>query len=118
MNKQLLWVVVSLLMAGLFGCGEQSPTQAFNEWRNAIVSGKIDAANKLTADEPSINAIFAEAVKDDVAEGKNLKSGTVIGEEIQGDKALIKMKGADGKITVFVMRKSDGKWKVFHKDQQ
>ena len=118
MNRQLLLVAVSLLVAGLFGCGEQTPTQAFNEWKSAIVSGKIDAANKLTADAPEMNDLYVMATKDDAMEGKILKSGTVIAEEVKGDKAFIKMQGGDGKTVVFTMRKSDGKWKLSHKEQK
>ena len=118
MNRQLLLVAVSLLMAGLFGCGEQTPTQAFNEWKSAIVSGKTDAANKLTADAPEVNDLYVMAAKEDAFEGKILNSGTVIAEEVKGDEALIKMQGGDGKTAVFVMRKSDGRWKISHKKQK
>ena len=117
MNKRLL-IALSGLVLGLSGCGEQSPAQAFDEWRNAIVSGKIDAANELTADDPTTNTLFAEAVKDNVAEGKILKSGTVVAENVEGDKAIIKMKGPDGKTIDFVMLKSQGKWKLVHKQQK
>ena len=83
MKKNYL-IAVSALAIYLSGCGdsEQTPTQVFNEWKTAIVAGKIDAANKLTADEPAFNAILAEAVKDNEAEGKILKSGSIIGEEV------------------------------------
>ena len=46
--KNVFLITMSVLTACLFGCGEQTPTQAFGEWRNAIVSGKIDAANEFT----------------------------------------------------------------------
>ena len=119
MKKNYLFAV-SALAIYLSGCGdsEQTPTLVFNEWKTAIVSGKIDAANKLTADEPSFNAILAEAVKDNEAEGIILKSGSIIGEDIKGDKATIKMKGANGKTTDFVLVKSQGKWKLSHKESK
>lgn len=117
--KKLLIACMIIAGMGIFtGCGEQTPTQAFKEWRNAIISGKIDAANKLTADEQSLNSIFAEAVKDNEAEGKVLKSGTIVSEDVKGDKAVIKMKGSDGKTTDFIMVKSQGKWKISHKGQK
>lgn len=117
--KNCFFAIAMIAVAvGLTGCGEQTPTQAFKEWRNAIISGKIDAANKLTADEQSLNSIFAEAVKDNEAEGKVLKSGSIVSEDINGDKAVIKMKGSDGKTTDFIMVKSHGKWKISHKGQK
>ena len=107
-----------ILLAGIFvfsGCGEQSPTQAFNNWRSAIIAGNINAANELTGKgEAEMNGIYAEAVKDNVAEGKILKSGTIVSEEINGDKATIKMKGEDGKTADFVMIKTQGQWKISH----
>ena len=53
-----------------------------------------------------------------MAEGKILKSGTVVAENVEGDKAIIKMKGLDGKTIDFVMLKSQGKWKLVHKQQK
>ena len=53
---------------------------------------------------------MVETVKDDDFEGKILKVGTIIGKSIRGDKAIIKVKGADGKTYDFVMMKSQGKW--------
>ena len=118
--KKIYLIVVSALAIYLSGCGdsEQTPTQVFKEWKAAVVAGKIDAANQLTADELSFNAILAEAVRDNEAEGKILKSGSIVGEEVKGDKAIIKMKGPDGKTTDFVLVKSQGKWKVSHKEQK
>lgn len=120
MKKKLFFIAVTALSICLSGCGneEQTPTQAFNEWKAAIVAGKIDAANKLTADELSFNAILVEAVKDNEAEGKILKSGSIIGEDVKGDKAIIKMKGADGKTTDFMLVKSQGMWKLSHKESK
>ena len=118
--KKIYLIAVFALAIYLSGCGdgEQTPTQVFNEWKAAIVAGKIDAANKLTSDELSFNALLADAVKDNEAEGKILKSGTIIGEDVKGDKAIIKMKGTDGKTTDFTLVKSQGKWKLSHKEQK
>ena len=142
MKKSLLVCAMLIGMFVFVGCGEQSekaeqasqasqkgqagqagqakqssPTQAFNEWRNAIIAGKIDIANGLTGKgEAVMNAMYVEAVKDNVAEGKILKSGTITGEEIKGDKAIIKMKGEGGKTADFVMVNTQGKWKISHEE--
>ena len=120
--KKFIWsIITGAMLIGMFGfvgCGEQSsPTQAFNEWRNAIIAGKIDVANGLTGKgEALMNAMYVEAVKDNVAEGKILKSGTITGEEIKGNKAIIKMKGEGGKTAEFVMVNIQGKWKISHEE--
>lgn len=117
MKKLFLLIAMSSLAICLSGCGEQTPTQAFNEWRSAIIAGKVDAANKLTADDTETNALMVEAVKDNAFEGKILKNGSFDSEKIEGNRAIIKMKGTDGKIADFVMIKVDGKWKISHNAQ-
>ena len=111
-------VIITLGIAGLTGCGEKTPTGAFNDWRKAILAGDTAAANKLTADQEEaalINAMYVEAAKDEAFEGKILKKGSVESEEIKGDKAIIRMKGPNGATSDFVMIKVDGAWKIQHK---
>ena len=114
-------VIITLGIAGLTGCGEKTPTGAFNDWRKAILAGDIAAANKLIADDEAsaVNALYLEAIKNNTLEGKILEKGSIDGETIRGNTAFVRLwvpeeVDWDGHFVEFVMLKVKGKWKMSH----
>ena len=93
---------------------EKTPTQTFNQWKDAIVAGKIDEANELTADNPELNSVLAETVRASPEKRKAFTDGTVVGEEITDDTAVVKFKNTAGKIEDFVLLRSQGLWRISH----
>ena len=113
MKKIFLCVAMIALGLCITGCGEKTPTQTFNEWRNAVVAGKLEDANKLAVSGGVVlTAMVAESIKNNAKEANNLKGTTVVGEDVKNDKAIVKVKSPDGATIDLVMEKSQGIWKI------
>lgn len=112
MRKRILAALAGL-SAGVLLCGCDSPESAFDEWKEAILDGKIDKANSRTVETAhALNGIIAQGLKrDDKARG-DFRQLAVVDEKIDGNKAVLRIKDAEGRITDFEMVKEDGKWKV------
>ncbi|MCI5779289.1 MAG: DUF4878 domain-containing protein [Lentisphaeria bacterium] len=112
MKKRILAALAGL-SAGLLFCGCDSPESAFDEWKDAILDGKIDKANARTVETSHVlNGIIVQSLKrDDKARG-DFRQLSVVDEKTDGNRAVLKIKDAAGHVTDFDMIKEDGRWKV------
>jgi len=99
--------------AVLFLCGCDSPKKGFNEWRDALLNGKIDKANARTIKKSqAMNGLLAAGLQDDKKAQEQFRKTEVVSVTENGDKATLKLKDASGETSEFKMVKEDGKWKV------
>ena len=111
MKKMCFLFAGAVLMIFVFGC--DSPEKAFESWREAIVNGKIDDANKVTVEKSQLlNSFMVKAVKSSEKAENQMKSLKIVGKSVSGEYATLQIKDGDGVVYSFDMKKEDGKWKA------
>ena len=99
---------------------DETPDKAFSEWTAAVAAGNLARANELTAKgNPMgqlLNAFLVEGVKSNPQIAAALRRTEVISFTIDGDRAKVKFKNADGDIKFFDMVREDGRWKIDPKE--
>ena len=106
-----LVVLVALILWAVFG--GSSPKGAFNDWRDAIVSGNLEKANKYSfGDNKSrYNEESIKKYKSNDTEKLEFKKGKVVGVEKHGKFATIKVMDSEGKTREWSMI-DEGGWKI------
>lgn len=111
MKKICFLSAIFMLAAFLSGC--DSPEKAFESWREAVVSGKIDDANEVTVEKSQLlNSFMVKAVKSSQKAKEQMKSLEIVGKSVAGDHVTLQIKDSDGVVSDFNVKKEDGKWKV------
>ena len=106
-----LVVLVLLILWAVFG--GSSPKSAFNDWRDAIVSGNLEKANKYSFGENKsrYNETLIKGLKNSDTMKLEFKEVKVIGVEKNGKFATVKLMDGKGKKSEFSMV-DEGGWKV------
>ncbi len=114
LKKTLLLALAAVSVTILAGCSD-TPADAAGKWRDAIVAGSVDEANKYSTKEAQIlNSFMVAAIKEnkDNEDIEKFKSVKFENGEIKEDTATVYTIGEDGKKEPMEMKKVDGKWLV------
>lgn len=106
-----LVVLVVLILWAIFG--GSSPKSAFNNWRDAIISGNLEKANKYSfGDNKSrANEGLIKMLKNSDTAKLEFKQGEIVGVEKHGKYATVKVMDSKGKTSDMPMV-DEGGWKI------
>lgn len=106
--------LMSFFCLALCAC-EKSPSGIVSEWKNAIASGKVEKANKLSTEESAYtNALIAAILTDETkkSELERFTGAKITREEIDEKTARVFFSNTEARPNPIRLKKVNGSWKI------
>jgi len=101
---------VAVIGTTMIACGGSSPSTVVKKFLDAGAKGDAKEMEKYATQETvALLALFGSKGEEMF---KNYSQGKILSENIEGDKAVVKIVGADGDESDIDLIKVDGKWVI------